>query len=306
MQTQTITLDVLNKTPSNPIICRYGEKGRVIRFEIMNSETDDKINLSGYSVSFQVFKPDGNFVIDDNPTVSNTHVDVTISEQMTTAPGNGYVDLKLTKTGELVYTCHAQIVVDTPVSNDDVVASVSLVNGLVFPDDFQEKLKAGVGIYFTDNGRTINARASGYSEGMGISISEENVISISEELETEIEGKQNVLTPGNGISISEDNVISATLEGLKYFDISGTTNSYGSSGLFSQYANTPSDFLPAYTVSAVSKTPNTTPFIFPSDDGTDRYFTLYNGVPNAMSNTDYSVRVWFVPVELEAHENHVE
>ena len=70
---------------------------------------------------------------------------------MTTAPGVGFLDLKLTPPEGDIITCHARVMVDTPVYNDQVIESVSMVDGYIFPDDFQLKLTAGANITITED-----------------------------------------------------------------------------------------------------------------------------------------------------------
>lgn len=70
---------------------------------------------------------------------------------MTAAPGVGFLDLKLTPPEGDIITCHARVMVDTPVYNDQVIESVSMVDGYIFPDDFQLKLTAGANITITED-----------------------------------------------------------------------------------------------------------------------------------------------------------
>lgn len=151
MTTQTINLDILNEKPSDTILARYGETGRTIGLHAYNSSTGDGINLGEMtSVILQMYKPDGNFII-STPTISNQNAVITLTEQMTASYGTGYIDLKLTDSEGVLYTCHATITIDTPVSSDEVIESVSMVDGYIFPDDFQLKLTAGTNITITDD-----------------------------------------------------------------------------------------------------------------------------------------------------------
>lgn len=151
MTTQTINLDILNVKTSEAILARYGETGRTIKIHAYNSSTGDDINLGDMtSVKLQMYKPDGNFII-KTPTISEGDAVVTFDEQMTASYGTGFMDLKLTDSEGVLYTCHATIVIDTPVSSDEVIESVSMVDGYIFPDDFQLKLTAGANITITED-----------------------------------------------------------------------------------------------------------------------------------------------------------
>lgn len=214
MTTQTINLDILNVKPSEAILARYGETGRTIELHAYNSSSGEDIDLSDMTaVKFQLYKPDGNFII-NTPTISEGDAVITLTEQMTASYGTGYIDLKLTDAQGVLYTCHATITIDTPVTTEDVIDSVSLVDGHIFPDDFQLKLTAGEAIFFSgDDNRTINARATALLAGDGIDITG-NTISVDSEVLADLAGKQDELTAGAGISI-EDNVISSTSQGME-------------------------------------------------------------------------------------------
>lgn len=103
-----------------------------------------------WGVELRMFKPDGNFIV-KTLTPSDGGVEIEFDEQMTAAPGVGYLDLKITPTSGDIITCHATVVVDTPVYNDEVIESVSMAYGLIFPDDFQRKLVAGSNITISDD-----------------------------------------------------------------------------------------------------------------------------------------------------------
>lgn len=103
-----------------------------------------------WGVELRMFKPDGNFIV-KTLTPSDGGVEIEFDEQMTAAPGVGYIDLKITPTDSDIITCHATVVVDTPVYNDEVIESVSMAYGLVFPDDFQRRLVAGSNITISDD-----------------------------------------------------------------------------------------------------------------------------------------------------------
>lgn len=218
--TQEVKFDLMNQKQDKPILCRYGEDGRTIYGTVINSDDEEHpVNLNNFTgIKIQMYKPDGNFVIKD-ATVSSGHVVIPIDEQMTASAGTGFMDLKLTASDGTIYTCHATVIIDTPVATDDIVASVSLIDGYVFPDDFQLKLTAGRNIYFTDE-NTINARASSMIAGEGLTIEGDTVSIDSETLSKieEVDDKQDILTAGTGIAIN-GNVISSTSQGIEFEQI---------------------------------------------------------------------------------------
>ena len=97
-----------------------------------------------------MYKSDGNFIV-KTLTPADGGVNIEFDEQMTAAPGVGFLDLKLTPPEGDIITCHARVMVDTPVYNDQVIESVSMVDGYIFPDDFQLKLTAGANITITED-----------------------------------------------------------------------------------------------------------------------------------------------------------
>ena len=213
MVTQTIKVDLLNKIPSENIIFRQGEVGREIVFEVYNDGV--AVDLDGYDVTFAIYKPDGNFVIVSG-TVDNDTVTIEETEQMTAVCGRGCFDLKLSKTGEAIYTYNGFVEIDAPIEAMTTINSVSTVFGLVFPDDFQEKLTAGENITIVDN--VISASGGGggtYTAGDYISILN-NVIDVKSSLISTINGKadasalngkQDKLTAGTYIDIDASNNI---------------------------------------------------------------------------------------------------
>lgn len=160
MLTQTITLDLLNKIPEEAAIVRAGETGRKIRFVAINSETETPVDLSSFDVDFNLYKPDGNFITDTVQAGSDGSVTIQFTEQMTASEGYGRLDLKLTDSDGILYTCHAVILFDTAIVGTELVDSVSMVYGLVFPDDFQQKLTAGANITITED-NVISATGGG-------------------------------------------------------------------------------------------------------------------------------------------------
>ena len=151
MLTQTITLDLLNNIPEEAAVVRAGETGRKIRFVAINSATEDPVDLSSFDIDYNLYKPDGNFITDTVYADSDGSVTIQFTEQMTASEGYGRIDLKLTDSDGILYTCHAVILFDTPIAGTELVDSVSMVYGLVFPDDFQQKLTAGANITITED-----------------------------------------------------------------------------------------------------------------------------------------------------------
>lgn len=123
----------------------------MIRATVYNSETGEDVTIAGtWGVKLQLYKPDGNFIV-KTLTPADGGVNIEFDEQMTAAPGVGFLDLKLTPPEGDIITCHARVMVDTPVYNDQVIESVSMVDGYIFPDDFQLKLTAGANITITED-----------------------------------------------------------------------------------------------------------------------------------------------------------
>lgn len=313
MLTQTISLDILNEKQSEPILARYGETGRTIKIHAYNSSTGDDIDLGDMtSVKLQMYKPDGNFII-KTPAISEGDAVVTFDEQMTASYGTGFIDLKLTDSAGVVYTCHATVVIDTPVSSDDVIESLSLVDGYIFPDDFQLKLEAGEAIYFSgEDNRTINARATSLTEGTGIDITG-NVISIDAETLTEIAGKQAQLTAGSGISISEENVISTTGEGVQISTQTATTSAYGyvevnltpEEGVFISPSNVIA-VVPYMDVYDAGEPICNGIMMYPIDGTTHVYAHMITGYNDQnLANYNVKFRVFYLPLVLVAEEKHV-
>ena len=164
-----------------------------------------------WGVSLRMFKPDGNFIV-KTLEPADGGVNIEFDEQMTAAPGVGYLDLKLSPTEGDVITCHAVVVVDTPVYNDQVIESVSMVDGLIFPDDFQEKLIAGANITISEN-NVISATGGG-EPGTHNYNALDNKPSINgvtlQGNKTSAQLNIPTYTAGSNVSISAGNVISAT------------------------------------------------------------------------------------------------
>ena len=241
MVTQTIKIDLTKDIITDHIVFKQGEIGREIEFEVYNDGV--AVDLDGYDVTFSIYKPDGNFVIVSG-TIDNDTVTIEETEQMTAVCGSGCFDLALTKTNEVIYTFKGFVDIATPIVTRATVNSVSTVFGLVFPDDFQEKLTAGENITIVDNVISASGGGGSYTAGDYISILN-NVIDVKSSLISTINGKadasalngkQDKLTAGDNITIV-DNVISASGGGGGGFETLWTGEWNGQSELYVEGLN---------------------------------------------------------------------
>lgn len=132
------------KGTSGDIYCRYGETGRVVHFNFTNSLIGEEVKVD--NARFCLVKSDGTFVIQD----FDNSVGMDITANMCASSGVGSYEVQIDIDG-VVVSGRGNFVVADRVLNDDVIESVSEGNGLVFPDDFQEKLIAGEGIKIEGN-----------------------------------------------------------------------------------------------------------------------------------------------------------
>ena len=216
----------MEKVPEKDLISRYGEYGRIIGFQVINSEMPEEEQLLSFDgltkATFTLHKPDGNLYIEDLDitTYSEDNVAViALNEQMTAAEGKAHYDITLTyedaEDGFRIITAHGNMVIDTPMAGTEEINSTSVIYGLIFPDDFQLKLTAGENITISED-NVISATGGGghaeYIAGEGIRISG-NTISLTTVVLNQlaqIVNKQNKLTAGANITINSSNVISAT------------------------------------------------------------------------------------------------
>ena len=130
---------IINLTQSKlpPIIMHRDEQGRRIIFYLVDENGDIIILNDNYSARFQMVKPDGNFV-HENMSISDAGDKLTLNQtmQMTTVNGISYYDINIYSGSDMIYTGQGRVIVDDHILDDDVISSVSEVNGLVFPDDF--------------------------------------------------------------------------------------------------------------------------------------------------------------------------
>lgn len=161
----------MEKIPEQVLISRYGEYGRLIGFQVINSENpveEQLIDFTGLTkATFTLHKPDGNLYIEDLDIVTYSEDDVAVialSEQMTAAEGKAHYDITLVFEDETdgfrIITAHGNMVIDTPIAGTAEVNSVSSIYGYIFPDDFQLKLTAGSGITISDD-NVISATGGG-------------------------------------------------------------------------------------------------------------------------------------------------
>ena len=147
----------MEKIPEQVLISRYGEYGRLIGFQVINSENpteEQLIDFTGLTkATFTLHKPDGNIYIEDLDIVTYSEDDVAVialSEQMTAAEGKAHYDITLVFEDETdgfrIITAHGNMVIDTPIAGTAEINSVSSIYGYIFPDDFQLKLTAGSNI----------------------------------------------------------------------------------------------------------------------------------------------------------------
>ena len=170
-RTQLITLDIMEKVPEKVLISRYGEYGRLIGFQVINSENpieQQLIDFTGLTkATFTLHKPDGNLYIEDLDIVTYSEDNIAVialSEQMTAAEGKAHYDITLTFEDETdgfrIITAHGNMVIDTPIAGTAEINSLSSIYGYIFPDDFQLKLTAGSNITISDD-NVISATGGG-------------------------------------------------------------------------------------------------------------------------------------------------
>ena len=217
----------MEKVPEKVLVSRYGEYGRIIGFQVINSELPTEEQLLSFDgltkATFTLHKPDGNLYIEDLDIVTYSEDNVAVialDEQMTAAEGNAHYDITLTfedeEDGFRIITAHGNMVIDTPIAGTAEINSVSIIYGHIFPDDFQLKLTAGANITISEDNVISSTGGGGgggeYIAGEGIRISGETISLTTTVLNqlAQIAGKQAQLTAGSNININSSNVISAT------------------------------------------------------------------------------------------------
>lgn len=133
MLTQIISGDIM-AAKLEDIIMRTGESNRIIIFRLVDGK-GEAITAEDYTMEFILQKPDGNFIIQTLGTITDGFYLHTI-EQMAAVKGMGYYTLRISDTDDLIYTAHGAVIIDDNTLSDGDIESISLVNGLRFPDDF--------------------------------------------------------------------------------------------------------------------------------------------------------------------------
>ena len=100
-------------------------------FYLTDSEDEEPLNPDGYTVKFNMLKPDNNFVM---TTFTDGIIKLTLN--MTAVTGTGYYCIMLMQDDEVIYSGNGKIVINDHVIGTENIDSVSEADGLVFPDDF--------------------------------------------------------------------------------------------------------------------------------------------------------------------------
>lgn len=154
---QFITLDIgLNK--ADPIHFVQGEQGRLIGFNAINSLLVDgdgnplDVDPTDFDeIRIHILKPDGNF-IDDVCDLDDHTIIYELDDECCIAGGTGKYDISFIDGEDVViYTAHGDYMGDFRAIEDSDINSVSIAQGIPFPDGFQEKLIAGTNITIVDN-----------------------------------------------------------------------------------------------------------------------------------------------------------
>lgn len=109
-----------------------GDIGRqILPIIYANQDADEALDLTNYTLRCIFIKPDNTFVIQD-------YIDgvIDIPDQVGAVTGSGYYQLRLTRSGEEVYSGQGRFVVDDYILTDEMIESIAEVNGYQFPDDF--------------------------------------------------------------------------------------------------------------------------------------------------------------------------
>lgn len=109
-----------------------GDIGRqILPIIYANQEADEALDLTNYTLRCIFIKPDNTFVIQD-------YIDgvIDIPDQAGAVTGSGYYQIRLTRSGEEVYSGQGRFVVDDYILTGEMIESIAEVNGYQFPDDF--------------------------------------------------------------------------------------------------------------------------------------------------------------------------
>lgn len=94
-------------------------------------DAEESLDLTVYELRAIFIKPDNTFVIQD-------YLDgmIEIPEQAGAVTGRGFYQIRISRTGEEIYSGQGDFYIDDQILNDSMVESVAEVNGYTFPDDF--------------------------------------------------------------------------------------------------------------------------------------------------------------------------
>lgn len=165
---QIINLDIGTKQ-AEPIHFVQGEAGRIIAFTAINSQLIDEDTGEPWELTpsdfddilIHILKPDGNF-IEDHISVDDDQMTYELDGQCCIAGGMGKFDVSfiIGDNDTVVYTAHGDYVGDFRAIEDSDINSVSIAQGVPFPDGFQQKLTAGANITI-DADNVISATGGG-------------------------------------------------------------------------------------------------------------------------------------------------
>lgn len=181
---QYITLDIgLNK--AEPIHFVQGEQGRLIGFNAINSllvDGDDQpldVDPTDFDeIKIHILKPDGNF-IDDVCVVDDGVILYELDDQCCIAGGVGKYDISFIDGEDVViYTAHGDYMGDFRAIEDSDINSVSIAQGIPFPDGFQEKLIPGDNITIVDNVISSTGGGGGGADNITASASVDNTTGV--------------------------------------------------------------------------------------------------------------------------------
>lgn len=247
---QLITLDIgLNK--AEPIHFVQGEQGRLIGFNAINSMLVDAdgeplhVNPTDFDeIRIHILKPDGNF-IDDVCDIDDNIIIYELDEQCCIAGGAGKYDVSFIDGEDVViYTAHGDYMGDFRAIEDSDINSVSIAQGIPFPDGFQEKLIAGSNITIVDN--VISSTGGGGSSDYNDLSNKPSINSVTLSGNKSLEDlgiTDTTYTAGANIQISATNEISATdttYTAGTGLDLTGTTFSLDADASDISYDNTAS------------------------------------------------------------------
>lgn len=125
---QEITLDIHNHKTYEQLYQKQFNTGTTLKFNI----TRDGVpyDISGISALFQMKKPDGTIVIDTCQVSGNT-ISITVTEQMTSAPGNALFQITMKQGDVVISTITAKMRIDEGAVNPNDPESKSEFNFII-------------------------------------------------------------------------------------------------------------------------------------------------------------------------------